>query len=178
MKHQSMTQPMSMSPFQLSPASIPSPNYHTTMPAIISNSTSPQWAGTTVFPTTPVQNEQDGPLNLSKPKYERPEKHREEPSSFHTGLNRHEVVVTPPPAHSNHKRPFMPTVTHTETPSSFVSMRSPFGIPPQYLTSPYMNMAASHMPLSSVLSGMPPLMNSKPSPNDVDKVSIPAMMPL
>ncbi|XP_041367101.1 transcription factor SOX-13-like [Gigantopelta aegis] len=122
--------------------------------------------------------DQDAPLNLSKPKLSiKTERHLN-----HLGQDMHhhvkrEPVTTPPPAHSNHKRPHpiqpAPTLTPTSDISPLLGLRTPFAIPAQYVTSPFMSLA-SHFPGSASLSlsnHAHTLNGSKGSPTDSEKES-------
>ena len=179
-KHQHLTSspPYNGSPYHLSPGAHSSPasprdhpNLHHSTPSPRQHETSgnhtPMWLGTpNMARNEPTQSptDQDGPLNLSKPRgsdYIKRERssHDDHPNfSFHS--NKQEVT-TPPPAHSNHRRnsnlhsptqpPTPPKVSIPDS-SMFSGVRPPY-LPPQY-TSPFLGLAAAgHLPIS-VLSNM------------------------
>ena len=144
----------------------------------MSTAHAPLWAGHRAPLEVPLMD-QDAPLNLSKPKLSiKTEKHLN-----HSGHDLHhqvkrEPVTTPPPAHSNHKRPQpiqpAPTLTPTSEISPLLGLRTPFAIPAQYVTTPFMNLA-SHFPGSASLSlsnHAHTLNGSKGSPTDSEKVNL------
>lgn len=161
MKRMSVSPPMAASPYHASPHSQTSPRQrspHNASPA-------QTWNG-----HNGVVTGQEIPLNLTKPKLEF--KLELMDNGYGSGQAAHpEPMVTPPPAHSNHRRQVATSTPPTDTVTSFLQARAPFGLP-QYVTSPYM--MPSHLPVSAVLSNLSAhssLLNGK-SHADLDKVSI------
>ncbi|XP_069133821.1 transcription factor SOX-13-like isoform X2 [Argopecten irradians] len=161
MKRLSVSPPMAASPYHASPHSQPSPRQrspHNASPAQAWNE------------HHPVPTGQEIPLNLTKPKVEFKLEHMDNGYGAGSG-GRPEPIVTPPPAHSNHRRQTATSTPPTDTAVSFMPTRSPFGLP-QYVTSPYM--MANHLPVSAVLNSLSahsPLLNGK-SHSDLEKESL------
>ncbi|XP_053384961.1 transcription factor Sox-5-like isoform X3 [Mercenaria mercenaria] len=203
--------PYTTSPYHLSPVThsspLPSDHHSTPSPRHENSMTSPSghmphtpmWLGTprdTREPRDAAPTDQDGPLNLSKPRNDTPKRERtEEHYSYQHHFDRSEKVATPPPAHSNHRMnvnttcssssshnasvssPPVPStppkVSMAENPSPlFPSVRPPF-LPPQY--SPFLGLA-SHLPVSVLnnnFSAHSYLMNGGKLPSlDSDKESM------
>lgn len=206
--------PYTTSPYHLSPPahSSPTPSDHQSTPSPRHDSTttsppasslhSPMWLATPregkKHRETPA-NDQDGPLNLSKP---RPDFLKRDPGDDRHGHSMHfngsDKVTTPPPAHSNHRAnsnisnssttssnnhsglssPIMsttpPKVSMSEAPSPLFA-RPPF-LPPQY--SPFLGLAG-HLPVSVLNNNFTAahsafLMSGGKLPGmDTDKVGVP-----
>ncbi|XP_060078543.1 transcription factor SOX-13-like isoform X2 [Ylistrum balloti] len=161
MKRMSVSPPMAASPYHASPHSQASPRQrspHNASPA-------QAWTEHHAVPTG-----QEIPLNLTKPKAEFKLEHMD--NGYGIGHGAHpEPIVTPPPAHSNHRRQTATSTPPTDTATSFMQTRSPFGLP-QYVTSPYM--MTNHLPVSAVLNSLSahsPLLNGK-SHSDLEKESL------
>ncbi|XP_052800696.1 transcription factor Sox-5-like isoform X2 [Mya arenaria] len=169
--------PYSTSPYRLSPPahssptpsdhhSTPSPRHDSATSPSVSALHTPMWLGTP-RESREHPSDQDGPLNLSKPRSEPIKReHSGERHSYSMHFNGLEHVTTPPPAHRNHKAchnsnnaitsannslssPPIPStppkVSLPETSSPmFPGMRPPF-LPPQY--SPYLGLTG-HLPVS------------------------------
>ncbi|XP_060604112.1 transcription factor egl-13-like isoform X3 [Ruditapes philippinarum] len=176
-KHHS-SPPYTTSPYHLSPVThsspLPSDHHSTPSPRHDNSMTSPSghaphtpmWLSTPRDSRDASVNDQDGPLNLSKPRITTPKRERndEQYNYSHHYDRSAEKVVTPPPAHSNHRQnvnttsstasstvssPQLlstpPKVSIAENPSPlFPGVRPPF-LPPQY--SPFLGLA-SHLPVS------------------------------
>lgn len=209
-KHHS-SPPYTTSPYHLSPVThsspLPSDHHSTPSPRHDGSMTSPSthashtpmWLGTprdTRESRDSATNDQDGPLNLSKPRNDAPKREKsEEPYTYPHHYDRTEKVTTPPPAHSNNRlninvagsgsssnnvtskisSPPVPStppkVSVTENSSPlFPSVRPPF-LPPQY--SPFLGLA-SHLPVSVLnnnFSAHTYLMNGGKLPSmDAEKV--------
>lgn len=197
--------PYTSSPYHMSPPthSSPLPSDHQSTPSPRNDSTltsplghAPMWLGTpreARESRETVANDQDGPLNLSKPRLDVPKREKnEEHHSFSHMFEKSKKVQTPPPAHANHRMnvnnacststtnissPPVPTtppkVSISESTSPlFPSVRPPF-LPPQY--SPFLGLA-SHLPVSVLnnnFSAHSYLMNGGKLPGmDTDKVNI------
>lgn len=107
----------------------------------------------------------DGPLNLTKPKFEI--KTERFDNGYLSGM-RNETTATPPPAHNNHRRQSTSSTPPAETPTSFMGLRTPFGLS-QYVANPFM--LGQHLQSAAAMSNMghhPALMNKHHS--DIDKV--------
>ena len=202
--------PYTTSPYHLSPPahSSPSPSDHHSSPSPRhDNAMSPpattihsqMWLGApreSKKSRDAPANDQDGPLNLSKP---RPDFFKRDPNDERHGHSIHyngsDKVTTPPPAHSNHRAnsnisnasstpssnhsglssPIMsstpPKVSLTEAPSPLFA-RPPF-LPPQY--NPFLGLAG-HLPVSVLNNNFTAahsafLMNAGKIPGmDTDKV--------
>ncbi|KAK7500464.1 hypothetical protein BaRGS_00008371 [Batillaria attramentaria] len=129
-------------------------------------------------------NDQDTPLNLTKPKQEMK---AERPSmddyvsAGNDGKAKPEPVVTPPPAHSNHHKrtPTAPVSVAVSQPmpslpevSQYLGIR-PFGLSSQYVTSPFLNLP-SHLGLPAfpgLAAHHSQSLNGKLSPSDTEKES-------
>lgn len=198
--------PYTTSPYHLSPPahSSPSPIDHHSTPSPRHDSSatspsvpslhSPMWLGTPregKKPRESAASDQDGPLNLSKPRSDVPKRDAgDDRHGYPMHYNGSEKVTTPPPAHSNHRNnnntsssssatnnnnhsglssPSMPTtppkVSLSETPSPLFP-RSPF-LPPQY---PFLGLAG-HLPVSFAAAHPAYMMNGVKLPGmDTDKV--------
>ncbi|KAL4225737.1 Transcription factor SOX-6 [Mactra antiquata] len=158
------------SPLPLDQHSTPSPHNDSTITSPQGQSGhTPMWLGTPretrESRESTAANDQDGPLNLSKPRLDIPKREKsEERHSFSHMYERSKKVPTPPPAHANHRMnannssststtsinsPPIPTsppkVSMSENTSPlFPSVRPPF-LPPQY--SPFLGLAG-HLPVS------------------------------
>lgn len=203
-KHHS-SPPYTTSPYHLSPVThsspLPSDHHSTPSPRHDNSMTSPSghapntpmWLGTPRESRDTSVNDQDGPLNLSKPRITTPKRERsEEQYNYSHHFDRAEKVVTPPPAHSNHRQNVnttsstsSSTVSSPPVPSTppkvsiaenasplFPGVRPPF-LPPQY--SPFLGLA-SHLPVSVLNNNFTAhsyLMNGGKLPSlDSDKVNI------
>nr|UJP31535.1 putative SoxD [Ensis directus] len=176
-----MTPPYSTSPYHLSPGahsnpsptadrpSVPSPHHDTVHPLHMS-----AWLHAREQTTRPATlKDQDGPLNLSKPRSEgmkREKASHDEQQFYAMHLNKSDrKIETPPPAHSNHRRgsssltssssnnnlhspPMSITPPKVSLPESsiFPGVRPQF-LQPQY--SPFLGLA-SHLNNMSVLNNM------------------------
>lgn len=178
-----LSPPYSASSYHLSPLahSSPTPSDHHSSPSPShDNHTIPGQTGalhpTSLWLKAPRESyekqdrcpsDQDGPLNLSKPRSDLPKQDRNhDRHSYANHFNGSDRVATPPPAHSNHKPvttsantmsnnnnslssppiPVTPpkvSIPETSSPM-FPSIRPPF-LPPQF--SPYLGLTG-HLPMS------------------------------
>ncbi|OWF43210.1 transcription factor SOX-13-like isoform X4 [Mizuhopecten yessoensis] len=161
MKRMSVSPPMAASPYHASPHSQASPRQRSPHNASPAQAWNEHHA---------VPNGQEIPLNLTKPKAEF--KLELMDNGYGVGHGGHpEPIVTPPPAHSNHRRQVATSTPPTDTVTSFMQARSPFGLP-QYVASPYM--MANHLPVSAVLNSLSAhssLLNGK-SHSELEKESL------
>lgn len=204
--------PYTTSPYHLSPPthSSPTPSDHQSSPSPrhdnattsppVSSLHSPMWLSTPREGKKSRENpDQDGPLNLSKPRSVIPKlEPNEDRHGYPMHFNGSNKVTTPPPAHSNHRAnsntssssatsnnnnhsglnsPPVPStppkVSMSETPSPLFP-RPPF-LPPQY--SPFLGLAG-HLPVSVLNNNFSAahsayLMNGGKLPGmDTDKVFV------
>lgn len=160
----SMSPPTATSPYnRVSPQSLPSPaqmKQHSPHMSTANNS----WVELrkTTVPELP--------LNLSKPRSDI--KTERVDDGYNLAMeDKREAVVTPPPAHSNHRRQTSSSTPPAEV-TSFVGVRSPFGLP-HYVTSPYM--MGNHLQMSAMLNNLTAhssVLNGKSLSSESDKVGL------
>ncbi|XP_052213142.1 transcription factor 7-like 1 isoform X3 [Dreissena polymorpha] len=162
--------PYSSSPYHLSPLahSSPTPSDHHSTPSPSHDNRTLTSQSSSLHPTSLWLNtsgesyhkqdrcasDQDGPLNLSKPRSDLPKQDRNhDRHTYPTHFNGSERVTTPPPAHSNHK-PVSVTTNSTTISNNNNSLSSP----PVPLTPPKVSIPETSSPMFPSLrpSFLPP----------------------